>query len=68
MARFELILPDTKNKIKILFRTSGGAAHGKQLGLGHIFRCINLAIELHNCEIFFLIEDFGGVKIGRAHV
>ena len=46
-------------KIKILFRTSGGRARGKQLGMGHIFRCINLAKNLKNANIFFLIEDFG---------
>jgi spore coat polysaccharide biosynthesis predicted glycosyltransferase SpsG len=50
-----------KKKAKILFRTAGGKMKGKQLGLGHIFRCINLANELKKfCEIFFLIEDFGG--------
>ena len=48
-------------KTKILFRTSGGRAPGKQLGMGHIFRSINLASYLKNEKIFFLIEDYGNV-------
>jgi UDP-2,4-diacetamido-2,4,6-trideoxy-beta-L-altropyranose hydrolase len=52
-----------KNKTRILFRTAGGKAKNKQLGLGHVFRVINIAKELQkNCEIHFLIEDFGGVE------
>lgn len=47
------------NSPKILFRTSGGRARGKQLGFGHINRCINLASEFSNSKIFFLIEDYG---------
>lgn len=46
---------------KILFRTSGGRAKKTQLGLGHIFRCINLSDELHSHELHFLIEDYGEV-------
>ena len=48
--------------MKILVRTSGGRAPKKQLGLGHIFRSINLAKHLRPNSIYFLIEDFGGVK------
>jgi len=48
-----------KNKIRILFRTSGGKAPKKQLGFGHVIRCINLAKKLRPNEIFFLIEDYG---------
>jgi len=50
------------SKTRILFRTSGGRAPGKQLGMGHIFRCLNLANYLKNEKIFFLIEDYSNVK------
>jgi len=33
-----------------------------ELGLGHIFRSINLAKEFRKNNVFFLIEDYGGVK------
>jgi len=46
---------------KILFRTSGGKILKKELGLGHIFRCINLANQLKFHQIQFLIEDYGSV-------
>ena len=48
--------------LRILFRTSGGKASGKELGLGHIFRCIHLANKLRSNMIYFLIEDYGNVK------
>ena len=48
--------------MKILFRTSGGRIPERQLGLGHIYRCINLSKELHSHEIIFLIEDYGSVS------
>lgn len=48
---------------KILFRTSGGRAKKTQLGMGHIYRCINLAKSLKNFDKYFLIEDYGGVKL-----
>jgi len=51
-----------KKKIKILFRTGGGREKGKELGLGHIFRCINLANFFETKQIYFLLEDFGGAK------
>jgi len=51
-----------KNNAKILFRTSGGRVSNKELGFGHIFRCINLAKKLPKNELFFLIEDYGNVK------
>ena len=50
-----------KNK-KILIRTAGGKAKGKELGLGHIFRTCNLAKEISHHEIFFLVEDYGGAS------
>ena len=50
------------NKLNILFRTGGGRASGKQLGLGHVYRSINLATELRPHGIHFLIEDYGGVR------
>ena len=48
--------------MRILFRTSGGRATKKELGFGHIFRSINLSRQFLNHKIFFLIEDYGGVK------
>lgn len=48
--------------MRILFRTSGGRTPKEQLGLGHIFRCINLASMFEKPSLYFLIEDFGGVK------
>lgn len=47
---------------KILFRIAGGKAIGKELGVGHIYRSINLAKELRPNKIYFLLEDFGGAK------
>lgn len=47
---------------KILFRTSGGRIRKKELGLGHIFRCINLGSKLKRHHIQFLIEDYGSVS------
>ena len=49
-------------KKNILFRVSGGRAFNKELGLGHIYRAINLALELKPDNIFFLVEDYGNVK------
>lgn len=49
-------------KLKILFRTAGGRAPKKELGLGHVYRCLNLAHYLKTNELHFLIEDYGGVK------
>ena len=50
-------------KMKILFRTYGGKIKNKQTGLGHIYRCINLAYELKkHAEVYFLVEDYGGSK------
>lgn len=52
----------SQEKLKILFRTSGGRAKGKQLGLGHVYRCLNLANQLKYNKIFFLLEDYGGAE------
>lgn len=49
-------------KLNILFRTAGGWTKGKELGLGHIYRSINFAKCLKPNRVYFLIEDFGGVK------
>jgi len=57
-----------QKKLNILFRTSGGRAVKKQLGLGHVYRCLNLANNLKNCRIYFLIEDYGGAeKVIKNH-
>lgn len=47
--------------MKILFRTSGGMK--KDLGLGHIYRCLNLShyIKRSN-DLHFMIEDYGNVE------
>jgi len=49
--------------MNILFRTGGGQNAKKELGLGHIFRCLNLANSSKNTKISFLIEDYGGAKL-----
>lgn len=57
-----------KKKNRILFKTAGGTAKKKELGLGHVFRCLSLAIELKPNTIFFSIEDFGGAsRIIKKH-
>ena len=48
--------------MKIVFRTSGGRIPKRELGLGHIYRCINLSKELTSHKITFLIEDYGSVS------
>ncbi len=48
--------------MRILFRTSGGRAPKKELGFGHIYRCISLAGNLNSHEVHFLVEDYGGAK------
>ena len=47
--------------MKILFRTSGGSNPKNELGMGHIYRCINLAKKIKTHDTLFLIEDFGSV-------
>lgn len=47
--------------MNILFRISGGRAFNMELGLGHIYRSMNLASQLKNNNIYFLVEDYGGV-------
>ena len=51
-----------QKKLNILFRTAGGFAPKKQLGLGHIYRCINLADHLKPHKNHFLVDDYKGVK------
>jgi UDP-2,4-diacetamido-2,4,6-trideoxy-beta-L-altropyranose hydrolase len=48
--------------MNILIRTGGGRAKNKELGLGHIFRTINLASHFKTKKINFLLEDYGGAK------
>jgi len=50
-----------KNGFKILFRTAGGLSPQKEIGFGHVYRCISLAKTL-KVLIFFLLEDFGSAK------
>lgn len=52
----------TIKNIKILFRVSGGKAPQKQLGFGHAYRAINLAENFKKKSLFFLLEDYGGLK------
>ena len=51
-----------KKKYSLLFRSAGGSTLNRELGLGHVFRCINLAKSLKGNKIKFLIEDYGSVK------
>ena len=51
-----------KKRYSVLIRTAGGITSSKELGLGHIFRCINLAKKLKRHKIHFLVEDYGSVK------
>ena len=49
--------------LKFLIITAGGKARKKQLGMGHIFRTLNLVEHLKkNNIIYFLLEDHGGSK------
>ena len=52
----------TAKNNRILFRTIGGRSTKKQIGLGHIYRCLNLAKNLKSQKLFFLIEDYGGAN------
>ena len=55
-------------KLNVLFRVSGGRAIGKELGMGHVYRCINLAKQLEVNSINFAIEDYGGViQVLKSH-
>ena len=51
-----------KKHLRILFRTAGGRSRQKELGLGHIFRCINLADQLGSSQRYFAIQDYGTVR------
>ena len=57
-----LRMKDKKNKLKILIRTAGGKERKQELGLGHVYRTLNLAEEMKPNKIHFLLEDFGGAK------
>ena len=55
-------------KLNVLFRISGGRAIGKELGMGHVYRCINLAKQMEVNSINFAIEDYGGViQVLKSH-
>jgi UDP-2,4-diacetamido-2,4,6-trideoxy-beta-L-altropyranose hydrolase len=41
---------------------SGGHSNNRELGMGHVYRCINLASNFDRRNLFFAIEDFGGVS------
>ena len=51
-----------RKNLNILIRTAGGKETKQELGLGHIYRCLNLAKELKPNKINFLLEDFGEAK------
>lgn len=54
---------ETQQKtIRVLFRIAGGKAVKKELGMGHVFRSMSLASEFKKNNVFFLVEDYGGVK------
>lgn len=48
--------------MNILFKTAGGRAKNQELGLGHIYRCIALSHYMKKHSIYFLVEDYGGVR------
>lgn len=50
------------SNLKFLFRTSGGRTPKKELGIGHIIRCLNLTSSLRRSNVFFLVEDYGGIR------
>ena len=41
---------------------SGGKSNNRELGMGHVYRCLNLASNFDRRDTFFVIEDFGGVN------
>ncbi len=45
-----------------MFRVSGGRARGRELGMGHIYRCLNLAERFAEHDLYFLMENFGGIE------
>ena len=48
--------------MNVLFRISGGVARNTELGMGHIYRALNLANSLKQHKVFFLLEDFGDAR------
>jgi len=53
---------EMNQKLKILYSTAGGKAKNTELGMGHIYRCINLADCLTDAENYFMLEDYGNAK------
>lgn len=52
---------------QIIFRASGGNAPGKDFGMGHVYRCLNLAEKLQDYSILFLMENYqAGVDVVRS--
>jgi len=51
-----------ENGLNILIRTSGGRAPKEELGMGHVYRCLNLVSSLKFNTINFLLEDYGDAK------
>ena len=50
-------------ELKFLIITAGGKARKKQLGMGHIFRTLNLVEYLKKENtIYYLVDDYGGSK------
>ena len=47
-----------RKSLNILIRTAGGKETNQELGLGHIYRSLNLGKELRPNKINFLLEDF----------
>lgn len=59
-SKIENIETGLKKNIRILFRTTGGGPPKKELGFGHVYRCLNLAKHFPKKQVYFLLEDFGG--------
>lgn len=51
-----------QKRLRILFRTAGGRAPKKELGLGHVYRCMNLSECLTKADKFFLVENYEGIE------
>ena len=45
-------------KLNILIRVSGGKAPGKEIGYGHVFRSLNLALNFRDHRVLFLYNVF----------
>lgn len=52
----------SEKKINVLIRTVGGRSRSENIGLGHIYRIINILDILKPGNTFFMLEDFGDAK------